>query len=225
MQLLLLLVMLTVCAASPQDLSGKMFTFPEETDTAHVRLTTSRQNLRAVTVCFRSFTDLQREHSLFSLSTPSAANDFLIVKKAADGVIDILAKQNGKLFGGQNYRLNAWLSICSTWDAASGLVQVWIDGKPSSRKFTHSVNINGPIIIVLGQDQDNHGGGFDVKQSFVGMMSDVHMWDYVISPSEIQSYTQGFVSFTPGNVLNWRLLEFQIIGKVLIEGEQWSLSV
>ena len=100
---------------------------------------------------YRSFTDLQREHSLFSLSTPSADNDFLIVKKAADGVIDILAKQNGKLFGGQNYKLNAWLSICSTWDAASGLVQVWIDGKPSSRKFTRSGNINGPIIIVLGQ--------------------------------------------------------------------------
>ena len=75
------------------------------------------------------------------------------------------------------------------------------------------------------QDQDSHGGGFDVKQSFVGMMADVHMWDYIISPSEIQSYTQGFVSFTPGNVLNWRLLEFQIIGKVLIEGEQWSLRV
>ncbi|XP_036930110.1 C-reactive protein-like isoform X2 [Acanthopagrus latus] len=225
MALLLLLGLLTVCAATPRDLSGKMFTFPQETNTAHVRLTASRQDLRAVTVCFRSFTELQRDHSLFSLATPSAANDFLIFKSAADGVIHVGAKQNGADISGQHYELNAWVSICSTWDAASGLVQVWIDGKPSSRIFVSSgSNINGPIIIVLGQEQDSHGGDFDVNQSFIGMMSDVHMWDYVVSPHEIQNYAHRFVGFTPGNVLNWRELEFQTVGRVLIEDEQWSIT-
>ena len=101
---------------------------------------------------YRSFTELRRDHSLFSLSTPSADNDFLIFKGAADGVFHMWARQNRKDFGGQNYKLNAWLSICSTWDAASGLVQLWIDGKPSSRMFVSSgSNINGPIITVLGQ--------------------------------------------------------------------------
>uniref|UniRef100_A0A671TPL6 Pentraxin family member n=2 Tax=Sparus aurata TaxID=8175 RepID=A0A671TPL6_SPAAU len=225
MALLLLLVLLTVCSAYPQDLSGKMFTFPQETNTAQVRLTTSRQDLRAVTVCLRSFTELRRDHSLFSLATPSAANDFLIFKTIADDGIQIWARNNHRTFGGQNYKFNAWLSICSTWDAASGLVQVWIDGKPSSRMFVSSgSNINGPIIIVLGQEQDSHGGAFDIKQSFVGMMSDVHMWDYVLSPHEIQNYAHRFVGFTPGNVLNWRELAFQTTGRVLIEDEQWSIT-
>ncbi|KAK5608442.1 hypothetical protein CRENBAI_025371 [Crenichthys baileyi] len=85
-------------------------------------------------------------------------------------------------FEGLDLKLNKWHSICATWDSTSGVVQLWLDGEPSNRKFASSgSNINGPIIVALGQDQDTHGGGFDAKQSFVGMMSDVHMWDYKLS--------------------------------------------
>uniref|UniRef100_A0A8C9XYN8 Pentraxin (PTX) domain-containing protein n=1 Tax=Sander lucioperca TaxID=283035 RepID=A0A8C9XYN8_SANLU len=90
----------------------------------------------------------------------------------------------------------------------------------SYRKFISSgSNISGPIIIVLGQEQDTHGGGFDIKQSFVGMMSDVHLWDHILSPCEIQNYMH-HLNFAPGNVLNWRALEFQTTGRVLIEDKQ-----
>ncbi|XP_037640545.1 serum amyloid P-component-like isoform X2 [Sebastes umbrosus] len=220
MALYLLLVMLTACAAIPQDLSGKMFTFPQQTNTAHVRLTTSRQVLRAVTVCLRSFTDLRRVHSLFSMATPSVANDFLIFKDGANDEIDLWIKNNHVDIRGQDYKLNTWHSICTTWDSASGLVQLWLDGKPSSRKFISSgSSISGPIIIVLGQEQDSHGGGFDINQSFVGMMSDVHLWDYTLSSCEIQSYSDR-LKFPPGNVLNWSALSFQTIGRVLIEDKQ-----
>ncbi|XP_030605292.1 serum amyloid P-component-like [Archocentrus centrarchus] len=222
MLLLLLLVMLTSCGAIPQDLSNKMFTFPQETNTAHVRVTTSRQDLSAVTVCFRSFTDLKREHSLFSLATPSVINDFLIYKKAVNGAVNLYVRDKWVDLEGLAYKLNTWHSICSTWDATSGLVQLWVDGMPSSRKFVSSgSNISGPIIIVLGQEQDSYGGGFDIKQSFVGMMSDVHMWDYTLSSCEIETYSNKF-SFTPGNVLNWNAFEFQIAGRVLLENKQES---
>ncbi|KAI3360997.1 hypothetical protein L3Q82_013200 [Scortum barcoo] len=182
-----------------------MFTFPQETNTAQVRLTTSRQNLRAVTVCLRSFTDLRRAHSLFSLATPSAFNDLLIYKERTGSEISLNIRNQAVIFAGQDYKLNTWHSVCSTWDSASGLVQLWLDGKPSIRRFSSVSNINGAIIIVLGQDQDSHGGAFDINQSFVGMMSDVHMWDYTLSPSEIQNYTDD-LNITPGNVLNWRAL-------------------
>ncbi|KAJ4930734.1 hypothetical protein JOQ06_025042 [Pogonophryne albipinna] len=220
MALYLLLLMLTACAATPQDLSGQMFTFPQETNSAHVRLTTSRQVLSAVTVCFRSFSDLRRAITLFSLSTPSAANDFTMFKLAATDVFDMWIRNTHMNFIGQDYKLNTWHSLCSTWDSGSGLFQMWLDGQPSSRRFMSAgSNISGPIIIVLGQDQDSHGGGFDIAQSFVGMMSDVHMWDHVLSPCEIQNYAH-HLNLPPGNVLNWNELEFQIIGRVLIEDKQ-----
>uniref|UniRef100_A0A673BGC7 Pentraxin family member n=1 Tax=Sphaeramia orbicularis TaxID=375764 RepID=A0A673BGC7_9TELE len=191
------------------NLSGKMFIFPQPTNTAQVMLTTSIQNFSAFTVCFRSFTDLRRVHSFFSLATPSVFNEIRILKEG-----------NNVEVAGQGYKLNTWQSICTTWDSASGLVQLWLDGKPSSRKFISSgSNISGPIVIVLGQDQDSFGGGFDAAQSFVGMMSDVYMWDYVLSPCEIQRYMDER-NFPTGNVLNWGALEFVTMGRVLIENKQ-----
>uniref|UniRef100_A0A3B3U3L1 Pentraxin family member n=1 Tax=Poecilia latipinna TaxID=48699 RepID=A0A3B3U3L1_9TELE len=211
-------VVLNFCF-SKDYLSEKMFTFPQETNTAHVRLTSS-QNLQAVTVCLRFFTDLKRDYSLFSLALPSFDNDFLLLKSANLDSFQMYVRNTAANFEGLDFKLNKWQSVCATWDAASGLAQLWVDGKPSSRKFTSSgSNINGPIIIALGQEQDSYGGKFDIKQSFVGMMTDVHMWDYVLSSCEIQNYVDN-LNFSPGNVLNWKALTFEITGRVLIENKQ-----
>ncbi|KAM4735638.1 C-reactive protein-like [Anableps anableps] len=219
MRLLLFLGMLTACGAITKDLSGKMFTFPLETNTAHVKLKTTKQDFNAVTVCQRSFTDLQRSHLLFSLATPTFANDFLVLWDGSDKELEIYTKDKTAVFPKVDYKQNTWHSVCATWDSVSGLVQLWLDGQPSVRKFTSSgSNIRGSLIIMLGQEQDSHGGGFDIKQSFVGMMSDVHMWDYVLSACEIQNYVDER-NFTPGNVLNWRALDYQIVEKVLVENK------
>ncbi|XP_005804753.1 serum amyloid P-component-like [Xiphophorus maculatus] len=216
--MLLLLLLVTSCAAIPQNLSEKMFTFPQETNTAHVRLTTSRQNLQAVTVCFRFFSDLKREYALFSLAVPSFYNGFLFYKNVNSFAVCVRNAES--IFEGLDFKLNKWHSVCGTWSATPGLVQLWLNGEPSSRKFTSSgSSINGPIIIALGQDQDSHGGGFDAKQSFVGMMSDLHMWDYKLSPYEIRKYMNDR-GYAKGNVLNWNSMDFQIIGRVLIENKQ-----
>ncbi|XP_075965630.1 C-reactive protein-like isoform X1 [Anarhichas minor] len=220
MKFLLLLVMLTACAAAPQDLSGKMFIFPQQTSSAKVRLTASRQGFGAVTVCHRSFTDLKRDHVLFSLATPSSANDFLIIWEEATKEMEPHIKNVKTEYKGWDYKSNMWHSICTTWNSESGLVQLWFDGQPSIKKFASSgSDISGSTIIILGQEQDSHGGGFDLKQCFIGMMSDVHMWDYALSPCEIQKYVDE-LNFTPGNVVNWSALEFQITGRVLIEDKQ-----
>ncbi|KAM4735640.1 C-reactive protein-like [Anableps anableps] len=217
MPALLLFVMLTACAATPQDLSGKMFTFPQETNTASVMLNISTQNLNAVTVCLRSFTDLNRPHSLFSLATPSFYNGFLIFKEPAADTVAFYVNNNEVQYV-LDYELNVWHSVCSTWDAESGLGQLWFNGKPSVRRFVSESHISQPIVF-LGQEQDSYGGNFDNKQSFVGMMTEVHMWNYVLSPCEIQNYVDN-LNFTPGNVLNWRALAFEITGRVLIENRQ-----
>ncbi|KAM4567774.1 female protein-like [Fundulus diaphanus] len=219
MRLLVLLGMLTACAAITQDLSGKMLIFPLETNTTHVKLETTKNDFNAVTVCQRSFTDLERTHLLFSLSTPTYTNGFLVLWHGSDKELAIYTRNAYAVFGKLDYKQNAWHSVCTTWDSASGLVQMWLDGRPSTKKFTSSGStIKGNPIIILGQEQDTHGGGFDIKQSFVGMMSDVHMWDYILSPCEIQKYVDER-NFTPGNVLNWRAMDFQIIEKVLLENK------
>ncbi|XP_024124067.1 C-reactive protein-like [Oryzias melastigma] len=216
MQLLLLLVVLGTVSAGVQDLSGKMFTFPQLTDSAHVRLNPIKLDYNAVTVCHRSVTDIERDHAIFSLATPSQNNGFLTFWKNGNREIQPHIRGARVEYGGWDYTLNKWHSICTTWDSEKGLVQIWVDGIPSIRKFISSGAISGAVKIVLGQDQDTFGGGFDVNQSFAGMITDVHMWDYTLSSCEIQNYMSE-MSLTPGNVLNWRALDFEIVGNVLIE--------
>lgn len=103
-------------------------------------------------IAYRSFTDLDREYSVFSLATPSAANDFLIFKQATGDLFELWARDRTTEVTWQDYKLNTWNSICSTWNSTTGVIQLWINGKPSNRKFISSgSNIRGPIVIVLGQ--------------------------------------------------------------------------
>uniref|UniRef100_A0A8C5F3G3 Pentraxin (PTX) domain-containing protein n=1 Tax=Gadus morhua TaxID=8049 RepID=A0A8C5F3G3_GADMO len=182
MKRLLTVVLLTVCAAAPEDLIGKMFTFPQETKTDHVKLITPREEFKAITLCLRSFTNLSRNHGLFSLATPAFSNAFLIFKESASDQIEMNIRNKGISFFGEEYKLNTWQSVCASWDGANGLVQIWIDGKPSARRYCSHGTITGHALIMLGQEQDSYGGGFDPQQSFVGMTTDVHMWDFVLSP-------------------------------------------
>ncbi|XP_071759460.1 serum amyloid P-component-like [Centroberyx gerrardi] len=220
---LLLMVLFATCYAAPQDLSGKVFVFPKETSTAHVKLlTSSSSSFISVTACLRFFTDLSRQYSLFSLATPSHSNDFLIIKINSKDVIDIWARDSITNFLAVSLERNTWHSMCATWTSDTGVAQLWVDGKPTVKRFIHSGRpITGPPITILGQEQDSYGGGFDATQSFIGMLSDVHMWDYVLSPSEIQLYMDD-MNFTPGNIFNWRALEFQITGQILVEEKQES---
>ena len=101
----------------------------------------------------RFFTDLKRDHILFSLATPSSDNDFLIFSRAVEDSINVFRGSDFALFTGLDYKPNMWHSICSTWDSTSGLVQLWFDGQPLIRKFISSGtrNIQGHAIIFLGQ--------------------------------------------------------------------------
>lgn len=101
----------------------------------------------------RSFTDLSRAHALFSLATSSVHNAFLIFKDVE--VIELYVQDRRANFAADDYKLNMWQSVCSTWDYTSGLVQLWLDGKPTIRKFIGGSRIGTPIII-LGQVIHEH---------------------------------------------------------------------
>ncbi|KAJ0003750.1 hypothetical protein NQD34_008848 [Periophthalmus magnuspinnatus] len=221
-------LMLEMTSARPQYLGEKMFTFPEETNMTYVKVNASAEDLAAITICLRTFTDLTRAYSLFSLSTPSSVNEILLYKQAqAKNKFVVQVGDGVAAFVGQNYDyynyyyLNKWQSICTTWDAETGLVQLWINGKASSRKFVSHSNITGNFTVVLGQDQNPEEGRLHRSRSFVGMMRDIQMWNYVHSEMTILNYHRNDRRISPkGNVFDWQYLDFDIIGNVVVEPEQ-----
>ena len=59
--------------------------------------------------------------------------------------------------------------------------------------------------MVLGQDQDSVGGGFEASESFQGMLSYVNVWDRVLGTSKIKEMSQSCLpdEGNEGNVYKW----------------------
>ncbi|XP_028456244.1 pentraxin fusion protein-like [Perca flavescens] len=97
--------------------------------------------------------------------------------------------------------------LCVTWDSSSGAAALFMDGRKSLTKIYkkgHTVQPGGKVII--GQDPDNYLGSFDAKQSFVGEIGDINMWDSVLSDRMIQDMFSGKTVPT-GNVFDWETIE------------------
>ncbi|XP_040203122.1 C-reactive protein-like [Rana temporaria] len=194
----------------PQHLQSKVFVFPKETDTDHVILrSTITRPLQEITVCLHSYTDLSRPYTLFSLATPGKDNAFVIDFQPPN-ICSVSINQELTSFRTDSESL-AWRHICVTWDSNTGVVQLWVNGKLYPRRGSmKGSSIAAETSIVLGQEQDSFGGKFDEKQSLVGEISDVHMWDYVLTPEDISGRHKG-------NVINWLSLYCEIKGEVHIQ--------
>ncbi|XP_062399572.1 uncharacterized protein LOC134089213 [Sardina pilchardus] len=214
----LVCLLLQRCSAEGQDLGGKAFTFPEETDHSYVKLQPAgKWPVSTISVCLRFYTDLlQKEQCFFSLATRSHSNGFLFCKDGLNRHHMYIGNDKAEFFGLPD-ELNAWNSFCATWDSETGLTQVWLNGKPSSRKTLFKGGSQGKSpFIVIGQDQDKYGGGMHKNDAVVGQLTDVHMWDRVISPCEIENFSKNR-DFSRGNMINWHDLVFTINGNVVLE--------
>lgn len=204
--------------ATEVGLGGKVLLFPTETDSSYVKLTPEKQlSLSAFTLCMRVATELpgQREIVLFAYRTQN--HDELNVWREKDGLFSFYLSGVAVFF--YLPPLSTFQThVCVTWDSATGLSAFWVDGHRSSYqlyKKGHSVRPGGTVL--LGQDPDNYLDAFDKNQSFVGEITDVHMWDYVLSGSQIRAVYANQEPYVPkGNVFNWNTIKYEIKGDVLV---------
>ncbi len=104
--------------------------------------------------------------------------------------------------------------LCFTWDSESGAAALFMDGKKSLTKIYkkgHTVRPGGKVL--LGQDPDVYLGDFDAKQSFVGEIKDVNMWDSVLSDFMIQDLYSG-KKIPQGNIFDWETTQLKMNGEV-----------
>ncbi|KAM5170564.1 LOW QUALITY PROTEIN: uncharacterized protein ACMZJ9_003479 [Mantella aurantiaca] len=195
-------------------IKNKVFVFPKETNKAHVILRpTTTKSLQKVSVCLRYYTDLSRPYTPFSLATPGKDNAFLIYFQPPN-ICTVHINQDAVTIKTDPESLD-WRHTCVTWDSYTGIVKLWVNGKLYPRKISmKGSSIAAESSIVLGQEQDSFGGGFDASQSLVGEISDVHMWDYVLNSGDVQKVTSGYLR---GNIINWKSLLYEMRGEVLVQ--------
>ncbi len=80
-----------------------------------------------------------------------------------------------------------WHHIATTWSSGTGECLLYRDGLLVCRtNLVGGTALPSGGTLVLGQDQDSVGGGFDATQAFLGRLDEVRIWNRVRSQAEIQ---------------------------------------
>ncbi|XP_077327303.1 serum amyloid P-component-like [Lithobates pipiens] len=220
----LVLLLVVPVSLAQEDMDGKMFVFPKETNTAHVILRpTITEPLQKVSVCLHTYSELSRGYCLLSGATSKTTDALLIMFYPPSSYnVNVIYSDRGGNFITADSELLDWRHTCVTWDSDTGLVQLWVNGKlyPGGVSSKGS-SIETAMSLILGQKQGSYGGGFDASQSLVGEISDVHMWDYVLTPEDIRKVTSGDLH---GNILSWQSLLYEIKGEVLVKPKNLHLE-
>ena len=122
-------------------------------------------------------------------------------------------------FNSTNLYDDTWQHVCLTWENTQGVAKLYRDGQ-FTEQITNHITKNYALkaggFLVLGQDQDSIGGGFDRNQTLHGRLASVNMWDKVLSESDIAAqYTN--CSVPHGSVLNWSVFKNLTHGNVTVE--------
>ncbi|RMB93928.1 hypothetical protein DUI87_29664 [Hirundo rustica rustica] len=198
-----------------EDLYRKVFVFRKDPSDAYVVLRARlEQPLRNFTVCLRSYTDLSRPHSLFSYATKAQDNEILLFKPRPE---EYRFYVGGKFV---TFRVpegrRDWEHVCASWESATGIAEFWLNGKPWPRKgLQRGYAVGATAAILLGQEQDSFGGGFDLYNSFSGELTDVYLWDTGLSPDKMRA---AFLSLRlPPALLAWNSLSYEVKGDVVVK--------
>ncbi len=121
--------------------------------------------------------------------------------KIANGVSYVSSIRTETLVDGQPHRLSL------TWDKASGALNIYVDGQlKDSGTYAAGATIGSGGTLVIGQEQDTVGGGFDRKSVLQGTVGDIRIFNDARTDGEIDTS-----AFTPlvgneqGLAHNWQV--------------------
>ncbi|XP_059196108.1 neuronal pentraxin-1 [Centropristis striata] len=149
----------------------------------------------------------------FSYSAPGQANELVLIEWG-DNPMELLIDDKAVTLP-LSLNDGKWHHVCVTWSTRDGQWEAYQDGVQRGSGINlspwHPIKPGG--VFILGQEQDTLGGRFDATQSFVGEMSDVHLWSHVLTASDIYSLAS-CGSHLRGDVIAWSETEVELRGGV-----------
>ncbi|XP_051971094.1 pentraxin fusion protein-like [Xyrauchen texanus] len=200
-------------------LGGKVLLFPRKSNSSFVKLFPIKPlGLSAFTLCMRVAMKLQDGRDVILFAYRTRDHDELNVWKEIDGRVSfyIQSSSDGVLFQLPPLT-NFWTHLCFTWDSVTGLAALWVDGRHNgSQEYKKGQQVHPGGTVLLGQDPDKLLDSFDAQQSFIGEMTDVNMWDYVLSGDQIMPLHFNMERAPKGNVFDWSSINYEKNGHVIV---------
>lgn len=98
-----------------------------------------------------------------------------------------------------------WHHICVSWENKLGSWKLYKDGFVASSGIWFQAGrvIRSGGSLTLAQEQDSLGGSFEKHQGFIGMLTNVNVWNYVLSTAHIKQMSKVCLPGREGNVYKW----------------------
>ncbi|KAM9521992.1 adhesion G protein-coupled receptor D2 isoform 2-T4 [Guaruba guarouba] len=171
--------------------------FGHKTDTKYVKVLSDFPALPAVTACAHLQWDTRTQEiaTVFSYAVPAFINEFQLrgfVDEEGFVRFALIVHEHHSPYLPVFRADGQWHHFCVTWQQENGTWSIYADGKrrasASGLCAVGSVPqaIYGQGTFIIGQDQDSLGGSFKEKESFSGNITDLHIWQKVLSVEQIE---------------------------------------
>ncbi|XP_046668707.1 sushi, von Willebrand factor type A, EGF and pentraxin domain-containing protein 1-like isoform X2 [Homalodisca vitripennis] len=190
--------------------------FPTPGTSNYVKLKGPYSSMQEVTVCLWMRThDRFNYGTIFSYATSihdntltlTDYNGFVLYVNGQRVVTDVTANDG------------IWHHICIEWTSLEGRWLIYKDGSLEDKGIglSNNTHIPGGGVLVLGQEQDRIGGGFNAAESLVGYLTHVNLWNHNLGAEKVNLLATLCQAQEEGNVINWGQFRSGVQGKVQIE--------
>ncbi|OXB76398.1 UNVERIFIED_CONTAM: hypothetical protein H355_006809 [Colinus virginianus] len=173
--------------------------FGDKTDTKYVKVLSDFPALPAVTACAHLQWDTRTQEiaTIFSYAVPAFINEFQLrgfVDEEGFVRFALIVHGHHSPYLPVFRADGQWHHFCVTWQQENGTWAIYADGKRRASAsglcaagLAAPQAIYGQGTLIIGQDQDSLGGTFKAKESFSGNITDLHIWQKVLSVEQIEN--------------------------------------
>ncbi|KAG8429197.1 hypothetical protein GDO86_014095 [Hymenochirus boettgeri] len=188
-------------------------TFPLRTNYMYAKVKKTLPEMYAFTVCMWLKSNASPGVGTpFSYAVPGQANELVLIEWGNNPMEILINDKVAKL----PFVINdgKWHHICVAWTTRDGVWEAYQDGilRGNGENLAPYHPIKHQGVLVLGQEQDTLGGGFDATQAFVGELAHFNMWDRKLTVGEVYNLATCSNKALTGNVISWAESNIEIFG-------------
>lgn len=216
------LILVFLSSSEPRGLFPLVLNFQEKNFGSYALARLSHaMELTSFTVCMHVLPQIEGIHTVVSYSSNGNDNELMIsIGEDRD------AREVGLWIGNEfvnlphNFRSHDWANYCITWSSHTGGAELWINGMVGEQRYLKSgYTVSPGGVFILGKDQDGLLG-ISNADAFVGKMTDVNVWDYVLTTADIRDQMSCERNSTVvGNVFSWGTTKLSLYGGVQLDSQ------